>query len=249
MKHLSGITLVMVAGDYIAPARQAVLDVLERFSFDALLLFANEELGVARHETLLTSVTSHEHAAMIVTYEAYPLIETERAIFIHWDGHPINPDMWSDDFRAFDFIGAVWPWFREHSVGNTGCSMRSRKLMRALYEDPHLTTKEPEDITLCRDQRPYLEEVHGIRFADEETATRFAVEHWAIGARAFGFHGVWNWLDHFSDEQIRQRLLKLAPKQWAASQIDTMMYRAICMGRRELYLWMGKTRAKVTAGT
>ncbi|MBC7455788.1 MAG: hypothetical protein H7335_19255 [Massilia sp.] len=44
-----------------------------------------------------------------------------------------------------------------------------------------------------------LEREHGIRFAPQRVAARFAIEHIAAGAPTFGFHGAFN-LHHALDD-------------------------------------------------
>ena len=46
MKHLSDTALVVLAGNYPAPAEAAIRDVLAAFTFDDVLIFADTALDV-----------------------------------------------------------------------------------------------------------------------------------------------------------------------------------------------------------
>ena len=247
MLHLPDITLVVLAGNYFAITQAAIYDTLRRFSFDDILLFADAPMDVPV-TTIVTPFRSLVDETRVMRREVHPRLKTSHAMMIEWDGYPLNPAFWDDGFRQFDYIGAVWPWFTEHTVGNCGFSLQSRKLLAAAYDDPAISTTEPSDITLCRDSRPYLEARHGIKFADEATADRFATEHGAAGLRTFGFHGLWNMLYFLDDEAMKARLLILAPNQWKMQQIDTLGVRALVAGRRELYRWVNAKRAEVLNG-
>lgn len=124
-------------------------------------------------------------------------IETEFVINIQWDGYILNYKGWSDDFYNYDFIGATWLYHDGMNVGNGGFSMRSKKLLEVLANDPEITQTMPEDHQICRTYRRYLENTHGIRFAPAEVADRFSIEAYGAsilpGANKysgqFGFHG------------------------------------------------------------
>lgn len=109
------------------------------------------------------------------------------ALCIHNDGHIINPNLWTDDFLKYDYIGAPWPnpdvWpqfinikthLERNNVGNGGFSLRSRKFL-----DYCLTFKDTESwsedmfLSLLR----YEDAVkYGIKFAPTELAYKFSME-------------------------------------------------------------------------
>jgi hypothetical protein len=124
-------------------------------------------------------------------------IDTDFVLVAQFDGFIVSPDLWSDDFLEYDYIGAVWPNSPAYPVGNGGFSLRSRKLLKALTDDRIGLFPEPhgEDEYICRYYRSYLETRHGIRFAPVEVAERFSVESGRIRP-TFGFHGLYL-LDNF----------------------------------------------------
>jgi len=124
-------------------------------------------------------------------------VDTEHVLVFQWDGYPLNPHLWEDEFLQYDYIGS--PWLKHqhrklrsspYQVGNGGFSLRSRKLCQELLKHP--LSNENEDLYICLDLRPKLEEA-GIKFAPVEVAKRFAVEKPISSehtiTNTFGFHG------------------------------------------------------------
>ena len=153
--------------------------------------FALEGIDVARIEPL-ASRNAYSH---FVIKELGRYIETSHVLLIQWDGFIVNPASWSDDFLNHDDLGARWGWPTDsHTVGNGGFSLRSKRLLDALV-DPHIADMPIEDMAICRTYRTYLESAHGIRFAPEDVADRFAFEATYPTGLPFGFHGLFNfWL-------------------------------------------------------
>ena len=126
-------------------------------------------------------------------------------INIHWDGYIINPQCWTDEFYDYDLIGARWPWHPNgSSVGNSGFSMRSRKLLDILASDAFPIPDPPvnDDEYICRTMRPRLEKEFGIKFAPESLADRFSYERGIPNQRTLGFHGLFNFWRHVIDEEM-----------------------------------------------
>jgi glycosyltransferase involved in cell wall biosynthesis len=138
-------------------------------------------------------IRSKEEYSEFVIKKLHEHILTDYALIIQYDGYVLNYQAWDNDFLNYDYIGATW-WYKDNmNVGNGGFSLRSRRLLKILAEDPHIKMLHPEDHHICRTYRDYLEEKHGIVFAPEEVANRFSIEaaytpdkkYWG----QFGFHG------------------------------------------------------------
>lgn len=143
--------------------------------------------------------TSDEYSHFML-YELDYHIRTPFALVIQYDGYIINPDMWSDEFLRYDYIGAPWPPRLHHTpegqeirVGNGGFSLRSKELLAAprrlkLPFTDNGTGFFHEDGNLCNYHRKALED-YGISFAPVEVAARFSSELTVPETtRSFGFH-------------------------------------------------------------
>ena len=119
---------------------------------------------------------------MIKRYNDY--IETEFMINIHNDGFVINPEVWSDEFLDYDYIGALWTIVspdtihgvnQSNRVGNGGFSLRSKKFMTIAQKHCPFIQGMPEDVICCRINREIFLS-NGVKFAPDNIAAKFAVE-------------------------------------------------------------------------
>lgn len=117
-------------------------------------------------------------------------VDGTHVLIIQWDSFILHPELWTNDFLQYDYIGAVWPHHPDTPVGNGGFSLRSVKLLEAL-ESPAISKRHPEDFCICDDNKVTLENQFGIRFAPTGVAEQFAVERTSWHP-AFGFHGFFN---------------------------------------------------------
>jgi Flp pilus assembly protein TadD/ADP-heptose:LPS heptosyltransferase len=142
--------------------------------------------------TSIATLRSREDYSTLVLKGLREHVPTSHVLVVQWDGYVVNPAAWDPAFLDTDFIGAKWFWFRDGmTIGNGGFSLRSRRLLDAL-QDPRIVLHDAEDLTIGRTYRRLLEDEHGIRFATEAQADRFAYEAaYPIGT-PFGFHGLFN---------------------------------------------------------
>ncbi len=143
----------------------------------------------------IPALASRDAYSHFVVKELGRWIGTSHVLLIQWDGFIVNGDAWDDGFLEHDYIGARWGWVTDgHAVGNGGFSLRSKRLLDALA-DPAIVDIAIEDAAICRTYRPLLEQKHGIRFAPDAVADRFAFEATYPQGLPFGFHGLFNfWL-------------------------------------------------------
>lgn len=145
-----------------------------------------------------------------MVYELCDHIETDYALIVHADGFVVHPEMWRDDFLAYDYIGAPWPLPKEGDtttyrdkdgnlcrVGNS-VSIRSKRLMEfpkkenVPWEGEYAYGKlwYHEDGFLCCKIR-HLIEAAGMRIAPLDVAKYFSHEHMIpeiAGITPFCFH-------------------------------------------------------------
>ncbi len=148
--------------------------------------------------------------------EFFKYIETSHVLIVQWDGHILDARLWDDEFLDYDYIGAVWPQFSDQFlVGNGGFSLRSRKLL-AVLGNGQMDLHHPEDVCICRTNRPKLEAQLGIRFASVDVARRFSFERETGSRETFGFHGIFNFPIAYANiymKEIAKLPLKLFSKR------------------------------------
>ena len=153
-------------------------------------------------------------------------IRTSHVLVTQWDGFVVDPQAWTEEFLAHDYVGAVWPEQpASRSVGNGGISLRSRRFLAAGM-DPRITEEHPEDQVLCRTWRDHLEREHGVSFAPPELARCFAFENEAPQGSTFGFHGPYN-LPRFMDEATLAVVLDELPDDFFRSRDARRLARAL----------------------
>lgn len=121
-------------------------------------------------------------------------IKSDFAMIIHRDGYILRPELWTDEFLAYDYIGAPWPFVHATQVGNGGFCIRSKRLalLGAQYKyDRRLQSNE--DMWITGTLRPeYLK--RGMEVAPIKLAGRFSCEGPIPGIAdietCFGFHGI-----------------------------------------------------------
>jgi hypothetical protein len=144
-------------------------------------------------------------------------------LIIQWDSFILHPELWTNDFLQYDYIGAVWPHHPDTPVGNGGFSLRSVRLLEAL-ESPAITKRHPEDFCICDDNKATLENQFGIRFAPSNVAEQFAVER-TEWHPAFGFHGFFNFGKVLNSHELTE-FLHLLPDAYlgGVDTYDLMQY-------------------------
>lgn len=146
-------------------------------------------------------ITSAEGYSYFVLTELVKHINKPHCMLVQWDGFPTHPEAWDQVFLEYDYIGAPWPQFLDgYDVGNGGFSLRSKRLMEACLK-PEFKAGHPEDVMICRVNRPALEKV-GICYAERGVAKRFSRERTGEAGEAFGFHGVFNLIDAVGPDQF-----------------------------------------------
>jgi hypothetical protein len=144
-------------------------------------------------------------------------------LIVQWDSFILHPELWTNDFLQYDYLGAVWPHHPDTPVGNGGFSLRSVKLLEAL-ESPAITKRHPEDFCICVDNKALLEGEFGIRFAPTHIAEQFAVERTEWHS-AFGFHGFFNFGKVLNPDELTE-FLQLLPDAYlgGVDTYDLMQY-------------------------
>ena len=142
----------------------------------------------------IPQIKSIEEYSTFMVRDLTDYFTTDFVLVAQWDGFVWQPEMWSNDFLKYDYIGAAWPAEvlfpgapKHYNVGNGGFSIRSKRLQQFLKDNFNkLVMHRAEDVAICQLNRAYLEEA-GFTFAPKEVADRFS---WECGPKmdAFGVH-------------------------------------------------------------
>ena len=178
---------------------------------------------------LLTHIESKDNRIVkipeIKTIEAYSefmirqlnvYVDTEFVLVIQYDGFVLNPSQWMSEFLEYDYIGAPTKW----GIGNGGFSLRSKKLLKILSEDTSIEIVHPEDYSICRTYKSYLQEKN-IKFATPEIAHQFSIEN-SIWETQFGYHNadISSWdIDLYTDADKHQKYISHFKKHYVESDI------------------------------
>jgi hypothetical protein len=192
--QLPNVTLVAIDhGAAYALTRWSLDRCLAAADFADVVILSDVDLLPGAH-WIKTTADSPIAANMLLWYELPKHLLSTHFLYAQWDSWVINPDAWTDQFLAYDYIGAPWPMSTRpppHNVGNGGFSLRSRALMDYVSRQ-HLNFHHPEDVGLCCYYRALLER-QGFRWPEPRLAHRFSAEMvWPHGVTPFGFHGAYN---------------------------------------------------------
>lgn len=191
MIHLPNLTMLCIDCAYHGAAVSAIKKSLQQIKPAKTVFITDIDLKIDGVETvLIPKIKSKEEYSSFCIKELYKYFDTDYALLIQHDGYVINGDVWDDKWLQYDFIAAPWLYpDPERNVGNGAASLRSKKLQTILGTDPFIEIIEPEDEIIGRLYRRYLEQKHGIIFAPEEEADKFAFELRTPKQKTFAFHG------------------------------------------------------------
>lgn len=174
----------------------------------------------------------HDYNRMMVK-ELADHIETDHVLIAQYDGFIANPERWSHDFLDYDYIGAPWPQFDRHNVGNGGFSLRSRRLLTVLRDMDVALDDRPEDIAICQLWRSRLEQRHGIHFAPTDVARRFSYESGPSTGPSFGFHGLYHLNRYYKGHQAWWLAEQLRPEHLRGWRIILLLAQYLRAGETE----------------
>lgn len=241
MLNLYNVTLLCVETREPELAHWAIDRCLSGTQFAKVVLITNlDRLSTKRADIEYIQAppikTTKDYSDLLLTgLDRY--VEGSHVLVIQWDSFITHPQLWSDEFLQYDYIGPVWPHHPETPVGNGGFSLRSKKLLQAIQQ-PGFVKKHPEDYCICADNKDFLEQ-RKIVIAPVNIAERFAVER-AAWHEAFGFHGFFNFGRILNDPEL-VAFINLLPEKYL-SGLDS--YDLISYLRREGRVEIAKKIAK-----
>ena len=236
MRTLPQVTLVCIDTINHELALHALDRCRKHLDFGRTLLFTDAMppgMDVAAGIDVVTigTLRSRDEYSRFVLKELVRHVTTTHALLVQWDGFVANAGAWDDAFLDADYIGARWFWYDDGMrVGNGGFSLRSRRLLEAL-QDPRIQLTDAEDITIGRTYRPLLEREHGIRFADEPTADRFAFEAAYPIGKPFGFHGLFNFCRVLTPDDLVRLAARFSDVIARSQQCAALLRNCLALGQ------------------
>lgn len=216
--HLAGVTLCCIDTFYHNYALIALKNCLAQCQFDEVLFLSDRDFCLPNINTVIIEnlKTSADYSRFVMK-DLHKYIQTPYVLIVQWDGFILDARRWTNEYLAYDYIGARWKSFNdEANVGNGGFSLRSRRLLQATA-DAEITQVHPEDVHLCRTYRPLLQQRYGISYAPQALADRFSVEWVASSAElsdpvlTFGFHSLYRMHRVLDPDQVRNFLDDIPP--------------------------------------
>jgi len=192
---MKNLTIVAVDTAYHALTSQAIEQAVKVTGSENVLVMSDQDLYPGSQFVAIEPITQPEYSKIILK-DLAQYITTDHYLVMQYDGMPIDPAQWNEDYLNYDYIGAPWPWGPPNRrVGNGGFSIRSRKLADActaenvVFNPPgYGDNNYMEDTHICHMYRDFLEQ-QGIEFAPVELAKQFSAEIPGGRFETFGFHG------------------------------------------------------------
>ena len=215
---LPDVTLIAVSSVNLEDTQCALLSSSEHIDFGAIKMLSHVPPPTQYPHIQYVNIPNidFDGYSRFMLEELYRYVDTSHCLVVQADGFVINPQNWSDEFLAYDYIGAPWPeaimvdttnTVMQHAtntvihmdrnrVGNGGFSLRSKKLLEVaagLKFDELEFFPRNEDLVICHFLYKTMKEL-GIKFAPLELATRFSLDspEPLFGENlqtVFGFHG------------------------------------------------------------
>jgi hypothetical protein len=216
MLDLPDVTLIAVETQEHELARITLNDSVSKVNFGEVIVYSDQpkkiEVPGARYIEVPNWPDKFQQGEFYYSVAAQEA-KTSHVLMIEWDAGIRDVSAWRDEFLSYDYIGAPWVWaktnIREHSVGNGGFALMSKKLADAVYAKLpawHIAT----DMHLSRDHRTDFERLIGAKWAPEEVGFQFAYEHGyeprQASATTFGYHDIFNWPLTMDESEVLRRV-------------------------------------------
>jgi len=192
MLKLKNVSLVIIDCRNYAQALHSLQKAMSKVEFDNILFLTDIDIpsSDSRIEIVkIPTIKSKDEYSRFVIKNLGPYIKTDHFLLIQWDAEILFTDAWTDEFYDYDYIGAPWTFETDGlSIGCGGFSWRSKRLHDILSEDELIMGTPPEDVTICRIYRRYLEDKYDLKWPTEGLADKFAYELKEPSNPTFGKH-------------------------------------------------------------
>ena len=231
---LSRVTLCCVECVNHELALAAIGQSLQKCDFARVIFVTDREFDLDGVEVVrIAPLLSPEAHSRFVIKELVAHIQTEFVLMIQWDGFVINADAWTDDFLAYDYVGARSNWPADgHTAGSGEFSLRSKRLLSTLA-DERIGDSVPDARSSGPACQSYLEAKYGIRFAPDNIADGFALDGSYSGDLPFGFNGLPNFSLFFRGADLAAFLRMATPSILGSAQCMQLAKNFVDGGRSE----------------
>lgn len=202
LHKLPNVTLLGASSDYVG-LKKSMLNCTKFIEFGEVKILSHlNKPGVTKIEQIKSKAEYNKFILKNTT----DYVDTDFVLIVQPDSWIVNPSAYSEEFLQYDYIGARWNWYKDEKVvGNGGFSLRSKRLLDILKNDPKIQPvlddiikNYEEDHVICRLYRDYLIETYDVKFAPPDVADKFSSEFYAVMPPnnrykgSFGFHGFGN---------------------------------------------------------
>jgi hypothetical protein len=226
MLSLPDVTLVMIETREHELARLAIEECLAKVKFGDVLVFSDRVLIDVEDPNLIRFVEvpdwpDKEGWSRFNWHGVGPYIKTSHALTIQWDSWVWDVTKWTDEYLEYDYVGAPW-WYKDYkNVGNGGFALRSKRLLRHVYDHraEYPVETNIDDDLFCRKYRTQLE-LAGMRWAPERLAKDFSFECTRPSpmSKHFGFHAAFNFDEVLDADALYERAKLMHKSQYIQSQ-------------------------------
>jgi len=212
MKSIKQVSIATVNCVDVEEGVKALRYSMRHIDFANAYLFTNEDVCIDDITVIKIEKLNSVDAYSNFMLKLHHYINPEYLLVVQDDGFATNPELWTDEFLEYDYIGAVWPvdesWIERQGakkfmvgqwnrVGNGGFSLRSRRFLELSAQLGDSCGGIGEDVFLCVANGPFMKS-KGVKFAPIELANRFSRENNLVNWQervehdpmsCFGFHG------------------------------------------------------------
>jgi ADP-heptose:LPS heptosyltransferase len=205
MTTLENVTIICIDTVNVGEATIALKKTLEQVKPTKCKFLTTSNIKIEGVETIIIpEIRSVDEYSKFCIKELYKYIDTDFVLLIQHDGYVLNGDLFDKRLYLYDYCGALWNERDGLNNGNGGFSWRSKKLCEALGKDEIIEIYTPEDVSICRIYRRYLEGNYGFKWATDEIAEVFSFELKEPKNKTFGFHGSFH--SEFKEIVVIQRM-------------------------------------------
>jgi hypothetical protein len=178
--------------------KKSLTYMVKYFNFHKIIFISYEDPQIEGVRFIHTEPISYFDYNKWCLHNLKEYVTTDFGLLFQDDGFPLNPEMWSDEFMDYDYVGAPLPIDTNllhnpiERIGGGGFTLRSKKLLNLTSEWKDFDWTINEDTYISFINRNELIE-NGLRICPHNIARHFVIQN-AIDDNhtlfnTFGYHG------------------------------------------------------------